>query len=491
MTYTLDRYPQREDPDAIEALKSAMQLSTWAGSLGRLLDKVNAKEKQTKEAQRVIAKMVMAAQAPAEDGTEDFDLMGKMLGKVVKFIGKKLIKAIVRPILQFAARMTMNIIRIAAQTVLRFVLIPIFEAVTALAIANPVTAAAIAVVALAAGGTYLWKKYLTPVLQEKFPETRADDTSNVAVDATDVETGPQARTENESAVAPEVYQPTVMDKVTQVVKSANVPEFFQTPAVPPQGVTPRPSTRRGVQQARRRGGTPAFTGFGEDVDGYIVEASRLYPILPVDVLRGFIKMEAGWTGAMSPTGAIGTGQFIQPTWDDLAAMPAGRAIGMTRIGSRFRTPQDPRFDKRINTLATGLLASQNAQMLTRAGLPITGENLYMMHNIGPGIIPVMLGRPASSGTLRAMRQNGMTSNMTASQFLAFQKGRFGEAYNIANTSTAVVANQPQMARAVTVEPRARTTAKAAQAAAPKILPQGRPQSTDLVRGPGNSIVRMQ
>jgi hypothetical protein len=227
------------------------------------------------------------------------------------------------------------------------------------------------------------------------------------------------------------------------------------------------------------------------VDGYIVEAARMFPILPVDVLRGFVKMEAGWTGAMSPTGAIGTGQFIQPTWDGLAATPAGKALGMTIIGKRFRTPQDPRFDKRINTLATGLLASQNARMLKKAGLPITGENLYMMHNIGPGILPVMQGRPASAATLKAMRQNGMTGNMTAAQFLEFQKGRFGEAYEVANSSTALVANQPQMSKSTTVEPQARTSAKATQAAAPKLIPQGRPQSTDLIRGPGSSIVRLQ
>ncbi|MFX8929908.1 hypothetical protein ABTN05_19235, partial [Acinetobacter baumannii] len=48
--------------------------------------------------------------------------------------------------------------------------------------------------------------------------------------------------------------------------------------------------------------------FGKDVDRYIHEAATKYG-LDEKVLRGFVKMEDGWTGKMSPTGAIGTGQF--------------------------------------------------------------------------------------------------------------------------------------------------------------------------------------
>lgn len=172
--------------------------------------------------------------------------------------------------------------------------------------------------------------------------------------------------------------------------------------------------------------------FGKKVDGYIKEASKKYGI-PEDVLRGFVKMENGWTGKMSPTGAIGTGQFIQSTWDGLAKSKEGKAIGMTVIGSRFRTKADPRYDKRINTLATGLLAQQNAQVLKKYGLPVTGENLYLAHNIGAETFARALsGKGASKKGRLAMRQNGMRANETPQQFVLRQAGIFKKHYKAAN-----------------------------------------------------------
>lgn len=175
----------------------------------------------------------------------------------------------------------------------------------------------------------------------------------------------------------------------------------------------------------------SFSGFGEDIDKYIKEASEMYGI-DEKVLRGFVKMEAGYTGKMSPTGAIGTGQFIKSTWDSLAKSEEGKKIGMTPIGERFRTAEDPRHDKRINTLATGLLAKQNSAMLTKAGLDSSGEMLYMMHNIGPGVINAVKTGNVSPATLKAMQQNGMKDGMTPAGFVEYQKGRFNNHYALAN-----------------------------------------------------------
>ena len=121
-------------------------------------------------------------------------------------------------------------------------------------------------------------------------------------------------------------------------------------------------------------------------------------------LRGFVKMEAGWNGQMSPTGAIGTGQFTQGTWNDLAKSKEGQNIGMKPItSSNFRTANDPRYDKRVNTLATALLAKQNADRLKSEGVAVTGENLYMLHNIGPGVIPALKGsNNVSAATLKVI-----------------------------------------------------------------------------------------
>lgn len=173
--------------------------------------------------------------------------------------------------------------------------------------------------------------------------------------------------------------------------------------------------------------------FGKDVDEYIKEASIKYGI-EEKILRGFVKMEAGWTGKMSPTGAIGTGQFIQSTWNSLAKTKEGKAIGMTKIDkSNFRKPNDPRYNKHVNTLATGLLAKQNADILRKHGLPITGENLYMLHNIGPGVIPAIKGsNNVSQATLKAMKVNGWKKGMTPKTFVQAQKGRFNNHYKVAN-----------------------------------------------------------
>lgn len=181
-----------------------------------------------------------------------------------------------------------------------------------------------------------------------------------------------------------------------------------------------------------------FSGFGEDIDTYIREASQMFGV-DEKILRGFVKMEAGWTGKMSPTGAIGTGQFIQSTWDRLAQTEEGKQIGMTKIGNRFRTPNDPRYDKRVNTLATALLAKQNSEMLRKAGLNVTGEMLYMMHNIGPGVISAVKTGEVSADTLKAMQLNGMKSGMTPVGFVDYQKNRFSDHYAIANSISPQIA----------------------------------------------------
>lgn len=173
--------------------------------------------------------------------------------------------------------------------------------------------------------------------------------------------------------------------------------------------------------------------FGKGVDKYIKEASVKYGI-DEKILRGFVKMEAGWTGKMSPTGAIGTGQFIQSTWNGLAKTKEGQDIGMTKINkSNFRKSNDPRHNKRINTLATGLLAKQNADILKKYGIPLTGENLYLAHNIGAVTFArALTGKGANKDGLLAMRQNGMKKGETPQQFVMRQRAIYMKHYNIAN-----------------------------------------------------------
>lgn len=172
--------------------------------------------------------------------------------------------------------------------------------------------------------------------------------------------------------------------------------------------------------------------FGKNIDAYIKEASVKYGI-PEDILRGFVHMEDGWYGKMSKSGALGVGQFVQGTWNGLAAEDAGKALGMVRVDkSNFRKANDPRRNDYINTMAMGLLAQRNATALKDAGLPVTGENLYMTHNIGAtGFIHAIKGI-ASKKELDNMNLNGRKGNMTPQQFVEFQKKRYNKSYAKAN-----------------------------------------------------------
>lgn len=175
----------------------------------------------------------------------------------------------------------------------------------------------------------------------------------------------------------------------------------------------------------------SFSGFGAEMDGYIREATQKYGI-DEKTLRGFIKMEGGWTGAMSPTGALGPGQFIKGSWDDLARTSGGKAIGMRPIGDCFRRDCDPRRDRRINTLATALLMVNNTKYLQSKGIPATPENLYMAHNMGAGFVAAIYGKASfTSGTRRNIDVNG-GRGMTPQQFIEYQKGRFAQHYVDAN-----------------------------------------------------------
>lgn len=127
--------------------------------------------------------------------------------------------------------------------------------------------------------------------------------------------------------------------------------------------------------------TKPFRGFGERIDGFIKEAAQRFG-MDEKTLRGFVKMEGGWTGKDSQTGAIGVGQFTEGAWTDLVKTKTGKSIGMTHIGSCFQKACDPRRDDRVNTLATAFLMTRNAVLLKKYSIPATPENLYMAHNMG-------------------------------------------------------------------------------------------------------------
>ena len=149
-------------------------------------------------------------------------------------------------------------------------------------------------------------------------------------------------------------------------------------------------------------------------------------------LRGFLKIERGWYGDPSSTGCIGPGQFTIRTWNALARKPEGKAIGMKVISEKDRdTDNDQRRDPHINVMATAFLMKDNSKLLK--GLPPTGENLYMIHNVGPAVVPVLKGSNYADEKLEeSMRQNGKRANETPQQWVQRQIGNYQKHHKIAN-----------------------------------------------------------
>lgn len=180
----------------------------------------------------------------------------------------------------------------------------------------------------------------------------------------------------------------------------------------------------------------SFNGFGSEIDSYIRIAAQRYQISE-PMLRGLIKMEDGWYGNISPTGATGVGQFTVGTWNWLSETDRGKQLGMRLITAKNRgSYTDPRRDKYTNTLATALLARWHIEQFQPRNIPVTDENLYMAHNIGlDGLHRAIMGKATREDILN-MRRNGMKSWMTVSDFLSYQKGRFVAHKKEANFMTA-------------------------------------------------------
>lgn len=490
MAYSMSKLPvdtreEEKEKSLVALVQDTTRTAILSGNLANLVRRKLEGKRADERAKRAVDSVMkeLGARAEIEEATEAEGFLMKLVRKMLVFVAKKVVKYIVRPVLRFAARIAMNLVRFALRAVVTWVIEPIIAAIAAFVVANPITAIIAGAFLAAGAGYWIWSQFF----KEKAPVppvTRAEDTANIAETEEDETYGPQARIEAPVMPPAQKYEKGIAEYIKAPViafkRETARKELAEAQALP-VGAYKAPTAGKGK-----------FEGFGEDVDAYIKEASQMFG-LPEDILRGFVKMEAGWTGKMSPTGAIGTGQFIQSTWDSLAATAEGKAIGMTKIGNRFRTPEDPRFDKRINTLATALLAKNNAVILQKNGLPLTGENLYMLHNIGPGIIDVMLGRPATPSVLLAMKQNGMLEGQSASEFLAYQKGRFSAQYVAANvqpkTTAVATADKPTMKEGVTIDKKVPVTVPTNAPTRATIASDGESQK-DIIKGPGKTIVKV-
>ena len=189
--------------------------------------------------------------------------------------------------------------------------------------------------------------------------------------------------------------------------------------------------------------------FGGGVDEHLHEAALRYQVSE-NTLRGIALKEGGWTGKDSQTNAIGVGQFTYTTWNRLIELypKEAAAIGMKEISaSNKNTAQDPRRNKRANSLAMGLFITKEIDpRLKKEGIPVTDENRYLVYNIGPGIIPLLAGKkisPEKKASLeRYMRINGKKAEETQIAWAKRQGGSINKFKTKANAVKAPINNPP-------------------------------------------------
>lgn len=130
-------------------------------------------------------------------------------------------------------------------------------------------------------------------------------------------------------------------------------------------------------------------GISQEVQEIIVGAAKRQNV-PPEYLLAMAAMESGGNvNAVSSTGASGLFQFTGKT---------ASAMGITN-----------RFDPRQNAEGGAKYMAENANALKRAGLPVTMENLYLLHQKGGpgGVMLLKLVRDGKNfGDLQNLARNG-------------------------------------------------------------------------------------
>lgn len=167
-------------------------------------------------------------------------------------------------------------------------------------------------------------------------------------------------------------------------------------------------------------------GMSQEIQDKISARAKKYGLDPV-MMQKIAAMESGGNpNAISKTGALGLFQFT----------------GQTASGVGIKN----RFDVDQNIEGGMKLTSQNMAMLKKSGLPVTAENIYMMHQLGPsaaqeiirGSVSGKSKADLSSNTQRSMSLNYGANSRTAAEYIDTNRVALDKRYaaTVGNVQTA-------------------------------------------------------
>lgn len=164
-------------------------------------------------------------------------------------------------------------------------------------------------------------------------------------------------------------------------------------------------------------------GMSLEVQDKISAQAKKAGLDPV-MMQKIASMESGGNAnAISSTGAVGIYQFT----------------GQTASGVGIKN----RFDVDQNIEGGMKLTRQNQAALEKSGLPVSAENLYMMHQLGPKAAQEVI-RGAADGkskadmspeTQKAMNLNYGANSATAADYLATNKKALDDRYAVVTKDT--------------------------------------------------------
>lgn len=149
------------------------------------------------------------------------------------------------------------------------------------------------------------------------------------------------------------------------------------------------------------GRSPVFSDVDPTIQDVIEKAAKDVGVSP-GYLLALAKQESGFNPSVPANGsnALGLFQFTPGTWNDILA----------RYGDKYPQLDRGRTDPLAASYAAALYVRENAQVLQKQGIPITGESLYATHFLGPRGAVTFLNAPDGADAAKVAGQAAASSN---------------------------------------------------------------------------------